>query len=111
MRTNIYLNAVVATRFAEARKEAAAADAAVREGAVPADCPLWGVPFVTKECFEFPEMPYTVGIVGRKNVVGGKTTPSVAALQRAGGIVLASTNTSEGCMWHESSNKVCIYMK
>jgi hypothetical protein len=108
-RSNIYVNAVVATRFEEARAEARVKDAAVEAGKVPINSPLWGVPTVLKECFEYPDLPYTVGIVGRKGKVGKNINPGILQLQEAGAIVLASTNVSEGTMWHESSNQVRIY--
>lgn len=59
--TNVYVLAVVAARFEEARREAAAADAAVDDGSAP-DEPFWGVPVVVKECFEMPGMPYSGGM-------------------------------------------------
>lgn len=58
--TNIYLLAIVATRFEEARREAAAADSALENGTAP-NVPFFGVPVVIKECFEMPGMPYTGG--------------------------------------------------
>ena len=52
-------------------------------------------------------MPYTAGLVGRKGVLGRVTGPVVTQVQTlTGAIVLASTNISEACMWHESCNHV-----
>lgn len=103
-RTNLYLNAIVATRFQLARQEAREADLAVINGRVDAAHVFHGVPCVIKECFELPGMPYTSGVMGRKNTLGVATAPAILQLQRRGAIVLASSNISEGCMWHESFN-------
>ncbi len=53
-RTNLFLNAVVASRFARALAEAAEVDAAVKAGLAPPEgtYPLYGVPVLVKECFE-----------------------------------------------------------
>ena len=103
-----YLRAVVATRFEQARLEASQVDkvlaAAEEHESFP---PFYGVPLVIKEVFEFEGLPYTGGLVGRKGVVGQKTAPAVTQVQQdTGAIVLASTNISEACMWHESTNHV-----
>lgn len=103
---NLYILAVVATRFELALKEAAAADEAVLNNKVPDDAIFWGVPIVVKECFEIPGMPFTGGLVGRMSKVGHTISPAVDQAQRSGAIVLASTNISEACMWHESINNV-----
>lgn len=106
-----YLRAVVATRFEQARLEATQVDKALvaaeeteEKDAFP---PFYGVPLVIKEVFEFEGLPFTGGLMGRKGVVGHVTAPAVAQVQQlTGAIVLASTNISEACMWHESTNHV-----
>ena len=114
-RVNPFLNAVVATRFKEALEEAARADEAVRLGTIPGTSDhdedpfaslFWGVPILVKECFEVEGMPFTSGVVSRKHIVGTNTAPAVREAQRSGAIVLAVTNISEGCMWHESINRL-----
>jgi fatty acid amide hydrolase 2 len=107
-RINPYIQAVVALRVTEAREEAARADLAVREGTVPDECShFWGVPILVKECFEMVGMPYTAGIYGRKGIVGTDMCSALAKLQQnEGAIILGSTNVSEACMYHESSNHV-----
>lgn len=121
-KTNVFLNAVVATRFRAALEEAAAADEAVRAGKVPLDAAssaevedlrhssgvaFWGVPFVIKECMELPGMPYTAGIAGRVGTLGARSAVAIEnVIRSSGAIVLATTNVSEGCMWHESVNNV-----
>mmetsp|Transcript_8004 Transcript_8004/g.14672 ORF Transcript_8004/g.14672 Transcript_8004/m.14672 type:complete len:563 (+) Transcript_8004:831-2519(+) len=108
-RVNPYLNAVVATRYEQARAEARAADLvyeAFRRGQVPHVPVLLGVPCISKEVFEFPGFPFTAGILSRKHVVGSKTSPVLGRIQDHGAIIIGCGNTSEGCMWPESSNLV-----
>jgi Asp-tRNA(Asn)/Glu-tRNA(Gln) amidotransferase A subunit family amidase len=69
---NPFLTAMVADRFAAARAEAARADALVASSPDPSLLPPFlGVPFVIKECMEFPGMPYTMGLVQVKGRWGG----------------------------------------
>lgn len=101
---NPWLHAVVADRFEDARREADAADAAVRAGqALP---PLHGVPCTVKESFSVRGMPNTAGLMARRGTVADHDAPTVRRLREAGAIVLAVTNLSELCMWMESSNPV-----
>ena len=105
-RINPVLNVVVASRFDEARREAAAADARfAAEG--PADLPAFhGVPCTIKESFALTGMPNTAGLVARRGVVSRSDAPTVARLRDAGAIPLGVTNISELCMWMESNNRV-----
>jgi len=111
-KVNGHLNALVGTRFLEAEREARHADAlfakahARGEAALKSLPPLLGVPFVAKECYEYPGMPYTSGIVGRCDMTGVHKNPVLARLEQAGAILLGVGNTSEACMWSESSNPV-----
>ena len=101
---NPRLNAVVCSRFDEARDEARAADRALLRG--EATGPLHGVPCSIKECFSLTGMPNTAGLVARKGQLATSDAFVVARLREAGAIPLGVTNTSELCMWMESSNKV-----
>lgn len=105
-RLNPYLNAIVATRFQQARAEAAAIDESIAAGTIPDSSPLLGVPVVIKECFEYPDFPYTNGLHGRRHRFGEVKCPAIAQVEQAGAIILATTNTSEACMWHESINPI-----
>ena len=98
--------ALNAERFEDALREADAADAAVARGDVPTDWrgALWGVPIVVKECFEMPRMPYTAGIGSRRGRRGIALNPALSRLH--GQPILATTNVSEACMFHESANVV-----
>jgi fatty acid amide hydrolase 2 len=106
-RVNPLIQAVVGTRYSQARDEAKAIDKLVQENRIPKDCSeFWGVPIVVKECFEMEGMPFTGGLLGRRDVIGLSTGPVIAKVQQEGAIVFASTNTSEACMYHESQNHV-----
>jgi fatty acid amide hydrolase 2 len=102
---NPRLNAMVCTRFDEARAEARAADEAVSRGDLGLG-PLHGVPCSIKECFALTGMPNTSGLVARKGPLATRDAVAVARLREAGAIPLGVTNTSELCMWMESNNKV-----
>lgn len=99
------LNAVVCTRFQEARGEARTADEALARGDAGLG-PLHGVPCSIKECFALTGMPNTAGLVARKGRLATRDAFAVARLREAGAIPLGVTNTSELCMWMESNNKV-----
>jgi fatty acid amide hydrolase 2 len=101
---NPKLNAVVCSRFDEARDEARAADRALASG--DATGPLHGVPCSIKECFALTGMPNTAGLMARRGQLATSDAFAVARLREAGAIPLGVTNTSELCMWMESSNKV-----
>ncbi len=105
-KVNPGLNAIVVDRFEAALAEAEAADARLaREG--PADLPpLHGVPCTIKECFALEGMPQTSGLVARRGYLAPRDATVVARVRAAGAIPLGVTNTSELCMWMESSNRV-----
>lgn len=106
-RRNPQVNAIVATRFDEARAEAEAADARV-EAAVADDelPPFLGVPCTIKESFAVAGMPHTSGSLDREHVVAEQSATAVSRLVEAGAIPLGVTNTSELTMWIESQNRV-----
>lgn len=98
------LNAMVAERFDAALEEAREADALQAKGTdLP---PLHGVPCSIKECFAVTGMPQTAGLLARKDYRSPSDATAVARLRAAGAIPLGVTNTSELCMWMESSNRV-----
>ncbi|HEY6462400.1 MAG TPA: amidase family protein, partial [Polyangiaceae bacterium] len=105
-RVNPALNAVVRTRFDEARREADEADARKRSSSPAELPPFHGVPCTIKECFALAGMPQSAGLVSRRAFVSGTDATAVARLRRAGAIPLGVTNTSEACMWMESNNYV-----
>lgn len=102
-RVNPTLHAVVKDRFALARSEADEADRRIEAG--DADLPPFhGVPCTIKESFSVAGMPWTAGLVARKDVIAEHDAPTVMRLREAGMIPLGVTNTSELCMWMESTN-------
>ncbi|MBI5610665.1 MAG: amidase [Deltaproteobacteria bacterium] len=100
------LNALVVKRFGEAMAEAERADAELDRGADPALRPLLGVPCTIKESFGFEGMPNAAGLVSRGAYRAPADCVTVARLRQAGAIPLGVTNTSELCMWLESSNRL-----
>ena len=73
----------------------------------PDDLPLLhGVPCTIKESFSVTGMPWSAGLVSRRDVRAGSDAVTVQRLRAAGAIVLGVTNTSELCMWMESNNRV-----
>ncbi len=101
---NELTNSLVGTRYEEAIAEARALDRL--SAAEKRRLPLLGVPFVSKECFEFEGMPYTSGLVQRKGLLGQNTCEQIQRLIDAGAVCVGVGNLSEACMWMESSNKV-----
>jgi hypothetical protein len=67
---------------------------------------LLGCPCLVKECFAVENCSNCVGHPKRVGTLATEDAPVVARLRRAGAIVMALTNTSELCMWLESSNHV-----
>ncbi|HEX2087914.1 MAG TPA: amidase [Solirubrobacteraceae bacterium] len=90
--------ALAADRFEQARREADEADAREPSG------PLHGVPCTIKESFALEGMPNAAGLVARRDHRASADAPAVARLRAAGAIPLGVTNTSEMCMWIESTN-------
>lgn len=108
-RVNPYINAVVFSRFDEAREEAKRADQIWedwRRSKSSKPMPSWltGVPCTIKECMEVIGCPNTSGHPCRRHIMAAMDSPVVRNFREAGAIILGVTNTSELCMWYESSN-------
>ena len=104
---NPAVNALIATRFDEARGEADAADALLAKRRGRKDPPpMLGVPCTIKESFGLAGMPQTSGSVARRDVVAERSATAVQRLIDAGAIPLGVTNTSELTLWIESENRV-----
>jgi fatty acid amide hydrolase len=98
------LNAVIITRFDEARAEAKEADEAIQKGKPVG--PLHGVPITIKEQFDVEGLETTVGVpnqIGRKAQSDG---PLVSRLRKAGAIILGKTNVMMTLAGWESDNPV-----
>ena len=106
-RRNPELNAIVATRFDEARAEADAADEAARSLRRRRRLgPLHGVPCTIKESFALAGMPHTSGSLDREGLIAERNASAVERLIDAGAIPLGVTNTSQLTLWIESDNPV-----
>jgi len=105
-RLNPALGAIVATRHDEARAEADEIDAFVRDGKADTLGPLAGVPCTIKEAFALEGMPHSSGLVARRDIRATSDATTVGRLRGAGAIPLGVTNTSELCMWMETSNRL-----
>lgn len=108
---NPYLNALVFDCFDEAMASAAEADRVWAEWRVhkdPARMPSWllGVPCTIKECMKCRGCPNSSGHPSRRHIISHVDSPVVHNFREAGAIILGVTNTSELCMWYESSNYV-----
>lgn len=115
-----HVNAIVFERFELALEEAAKADLKLqkklitggkndRNAAAVVDGEgewLLGVPCVIKECFAMEGCSNCVGHPMRRHHRSSEDAPTVARLRKAGVVVVGTTNTSELCMWLESSNHV-----
>lgn len=105
-KVNPFLNAVVATRFQEARKEAEDADKKLAGVGPEQVGPFHGVPCSIKESFALTGMPNTSGLKARVGQLSKEDATTVKRMRAAGAIPLGVTNTSELCMWMESNNRV-----
>ncbi|MFF0634523.1 amidase family protein [Nocardia sp. NPDC004151] len=88
------------TVFAEtARAEAAAADRGAPTG------PLHGVPVTVKNNLDVAGSPTTWGVAGFGQAIATADAPAVAALRRAGAIVIGRTNMPDfATRWHTDND-------
>jgi fatty acid amide hydrolase len=96
------LNALVLPRFDEARREADQADAARRRGEPIGS--LHGVPVTIKDQFDVAGLPTTFGLARLAHQPASADGPMVAALRRAGAIVLGKTNVPQALSAIETDN-------
>lgn len=101
---NAGVNAVVAERFAAARREAEEVERAVATSRDPG--PLAGVPFTCKEMIMVDGMPLTFGCRSREDRRAHADAVVVSRLRAAGAIPVAVTNVPEWGMWSETYNHV-----
>lgn len=104
---NPALNAVVAKRFEEARKEArAATERLSRATSGEALPPYFGVPCTVKEGIAVTGMPHSAGVHARRDIRAEGDAVVVSRVKDAGAIVLGVTNMPEGGLWLETVNRV-----
>jgi fatty acid amide hydrolase 2 len=68
------------------------------------NAPLLGVPYSCKESFWVKGKPNSTGLIKRKDFKAPQDAVVVRNMRQAGAIMTCLTNTSELCMWFESSN-------
>lgn len=99
-----HLNALCIERFEAARREADAADAAVRAGGPLG--PLHGVPMTVKEQFLLEGTATTMGLPHLADWRAPADGPLVGRLRAAGAVVLGKTNVAQLLFYVESDNPV-----
>jgi fatty acid amide hydrolase len=99
---NPLLNAVVWKRYDAARAEAAEADRK-RQAGEPLG-PLHGLPITVKECLDFEGSPSTSGVVARRDHAATGNERHLAALRKAGAILLGKTNVPQLLLFFETDN-------
>ncbi|MHA2208857.1 MAG: amidase family protein, partial [Candidatus Thorarchaeota archaeon] len=98
------LNAVIITRFDEARAEAKQADEAINEGKSLG--PMHGVPITIKEQFDVEGLETNVGVPNQTGRIAERDGPLVSRLRKAGAIILGKTNVMMTLAGWESDNPV-----
>jgi fatty acid amide hydrolase len=98
------LNALVWPRFEEARREADDADAARQRGEPIG--PLHGVPLTVKDQFDVAGLPTTFGVARLAQQPASADGPMVAALRKAGAVVLGKTNVPQALGAIETDNAI-----
>jgi len=100
---NPEINAVIETRFDEAREEAKAAAERLARGGEDLP-PLHGVPCTIKDCYAVKGMKWSGGVWARRNIIADCDASVVERVKKAGAIVMGKTNVPEASMWCETYN-------
>ncbi len=103
---NPKLNALVAERYDEARKEADAADALYGAADHTTLPPLLGIPCSIKEFVALKGMPNTGGVLHRKGIIASHDSTVSARIRGAGAIPFGVSNVPEGGLWMETHNLI-----
>lgn len=97
-------NALISVLDERAMSRARELDA-IRERGEGADLPLLGVPVALKDCIALEGVANTCGTAGREHMLATVTAPSVAALENAGAVVVATANLHEWAFGATSRNE------
>jgi amidase len=103
-RLNPRLNAIIFTNIDAARKQARAADSALKRGKKPG--PLHGVPMTVKESYDVAGMPTTWGQPQLKDNIAKENALAVTRLQQAGAVIFGKTNVPLNLADWQSFNAV-----
>ncbi|MEL0152076.1 MAG: amidase family protein, partial [Halieaceae bacterium] len=101
---NPIVNAVIAERFGEARKEARRADQMVKRGE-PLGA-LHGLPMTIKDAYEVTGLTCEVGHLPFKGRVSDSDAVVVKRLREAGALILGKTNTPRHCADLQTYNAI-----
>lgn len=107
----VILNAVVESRFDEAREEARAIDKLIQSGVrsleeMKKETPLLGLPLTVKESIMVKGMSNQAGRVFKTKQIALEDASVVKNAKRSGAVILAVTNTPELCLCWETYNYV-----
>ena len=97
------INAVVVRDFERARKDAAAADAAIGRGE---QRPLLGIPMTVKEAINVAGLPTTWGVPGTQNIPVHEDALVIQRLKAAGAVIVGKTNVSTHLADWQSYNAI-----
>lgn len=95
-------NCVATWRIDEARRDAEAADSALKRGERLG--PLHGVPISIKECFDLAGTPSTMGLPNRAKLLEKQDGEVVRRLRQAGAVIFAKTNVPQLMISHDTAN-------
>ena len=101
-RYNEITNAYITVMADQALEQAAAIDAAAARG--ESDGLLAGLPVSVKDCIDVAGVPCTNGSLFFEDYVPNKDAPIVAALKRAGAVIIGKTNLHEFCYGATTQN-------
>jgi len=102
---NPKINAVVQTRFDQAREEAEECEKKLEAGETDLP-PLFGVPCTVKDCYALKGLPFAGGVWTRRNYVPDFDATVVERVKKAGAIIMGKTNVPEASMFAETYNHV-----
>lgn len=104
LQLNPKLNAFVHVDFDRARRQAEAAEIALKSAAPLG--PLHGVPLTIKSSIDVAGWPCACGSLLRADYVPEKDAPLVSRLRSAGAVLLGNTNAPEFLMAYETDNRL-----